>query len=113
MQMQVQDLGDGIVAVLLVGRLDSPGVERIELPLTAQIVPRGARAVVDLSKVEFMGSMAIRMFLTLSRALQKNQGRLVLHSPQPLVQQVFESASLYDILAIEADAAAAAAAAAR
>jgi anti-sigma B factor antagonist len=113
MKMDIQDRPDGLVAVALVGRLDSPGVEAVELGLTAQTVPRGARTIVDLSGVEFVGSMAIRMFITLARSLARNKGRLVLHSPQPLVDQVFETASLHDILAIEPDAASAAAAALR
>jgi anti-anti-sigma factor len=113
MKMDIQDRPDGLVEIALVGRLDSPGVDFVELSLTAQTVPRGARAIIDLSGVEFVGSMAIRMFITLARALGKSNGRLVLHSPQPLVNQVFETASLHDILAIEPDAASAAAAALR
>jgi anti-anti-sigma factor len=109
MKMEVVETPDGLVNVTLVGRLDSPGVERVELQLTAHTVPRGARAIVDLSGVEFVGSMAIRMFITLGRALSKREGVLVLYGPQPLVQEVFETAALTEILPIRPDAESAAA----
>ena len=38
----------GVVKVGLVGRLDTPGVDAIETRLTASLVPRAARAIVDL-----------------------------------------------------------------
>jgi anti-sigma B factor antagonist len=113
MKMEITETSGGLVNVALAGRLDSPGVESIELKLTAQTVPRGARALVDLAAVEFVGSLAIRMFITLARALAKRNGVLVLHSPQPLVRQVFETVALHEIIPVHADAAAAAAAAAR
>jgi anti-anti-sigma factor len=112
MKMEITETSDGLVAVALAGRLDSPGVESIELKLTAQTVPRGARALVDLTGVEFVGSLAIRMFITLARTLAKRNGKLVLHSPQPPVRQLFETVSLHEIIPVHADAEAAAAAAA-
>jgi len=111
MKMEITERPDGLVAIALDGRLDTPGVESIEPQLTAQTVPRGARALVDLNSVEFVGSLAIRMFITLARALAKKQGALVLHSPQPLVRELFETVSLERIIPVHPDAAAAAAAA--
>ena len=112
MKMEITERPDGLVAIALDGRLDTPGVESIELKLTAQTVPRGARALVDLKGVEFVGSLAIRMFITLARALAKKHGALVLHSPQPLVRELFETVSLQQIIPVHPDAATAAAAAA-
>lgn len=112
MQIQVKEVVDGMLDVALVGRLDTAGVDRIETPLTAHaMAPATSRAIVDLSGVEFVGSMAIRMFITMARALTRKGGKLVLYGAQPLVQQVFEMASLDTIVPVRADAAAAAAAA--
>ena len=52
------------------------------------------------------------MFITLARTLAKRNGKLVLHSPQPPVRQLFETVSLHEIIPVHADAEAAAAAAA-
>src|SRR5579872_2331538 len=100
MKMELAEVEDGIVNVTLAGRLDTPGVSGIETRLTASIVPRAARAIVDLSQVEFAGSLAIRMFITLSRAVGRRNGKLVLYAPQPSVRQVFEAASLNEIVPI-------------
>jgi anti-anti-sigma factor len=113
MNMEITEISNGLVSVTLIGRLDSPGVERIELQLTGHVVPRAASTLVDLSGVEFVGSMAIRMFITLARALAKRNAVLLLHSPQPLVYEVFETASLHDIIPVHPDAETAAAAAVR
>ena len=109
MQMQLRDVGEGVLDVSLVGRLDTPGVDRIETQLTAHLVPRGARATVDLSQVAFLGSGGIRMFITIARALGRKGGRLVLYGAQPLVAQVLETTSLNDIVPVRADATTAAA----
>jgi anti-sigma B factor antagonist len=107
MQMKIRDEADGIVDVALIGRLDTPGVAGIELGFTAALVPRAARAVIDLSKVEFVGSMGIRMLISVARSLTKKQGKLVLYGPQPLVNEVFQTVSLREIIAVEPDAASA------
>jgi anti-sigma B factor antagonist len=111
MQMQIGDAGQGIVNVALIGRLDTPGVSHLETRLTAHVVPRGVRAIVDLSQVEFVGSLGIRMFITIARAAARNGGKVVLYGAQPSVAQVFETTSLNEIVPVRADAAAAHAAA--
>lgn len=111
MQLQLGDAVDGILALSLIGRLDTPGVDHIETQLTAHLVPRGARAIVDLSQVTFIGSGGIRMFITIARALGRRGGKLVLFGAQPLVAQVFDTTSLNTIVPVRADATAAATAA--
>jgi len=110
MQMHTSDAGEGVLKVALTGRLDTAGVGNIEARLTAQVVPRGVRAIVDLSQVEFVGSLAIRMFITIARALGRHGGKLVLYGARPLVAQVFETTSLNNIVPVRADAVAAVAA---
>jgi anti-sigma B factor antagonist len=111
MEMKVTDARDGVVGVALIGRLDTPGVAGIELNFTATLVPRAARAVVDMSQVEFIGSMGIRMLISVARALSKKQGKLVLYGPRPLVNEVFITTALGEIIPVEPDAATAVAAA--
>jgi anti-anti-sigma factor len=103
MEMTLTDRAGGIVEVALHGRLDTPGVAQIELRFTASLVPRAARAIVDLSKVEFIGSMGIRMFISVARALAKKQGKLILYAPQALVKEVFDTVSLGEIIPVTTD----------
>jgi anti-sigma B factor antagonist len=107
MQTIIDDVAEGVVNVALSGRLDTPGVERVESELTGAILPRGATTLVDLSQVDFVGSMAIRMFMALARGLVKKNRKLVLYAPQPLVSQLFDTVSLRDIIPVEPDQAAA------
>jgi anti-anti-sigma factor len=111
MDMTVTDGAGGIVEVALGGRLDTPGVAQIELRFTATLVPRAARAIVDLSKVEFIGSMGIRMFISVARALSRKQGKLILYAPQPLVKEVLDTVSLGEIIPVTSDISSALAAA--
>jgi anti-anti-sigma factor len=107
MLMTLEDVADDVVAVALAGRLDTPAVDEIETRLATAIADKGANALIDLSKVEFVGSMAIRMFMSVARAQAKKGRKLVLHSPQLLVGQLFDTVSLRDIIPVEADAQAA------
>lgn len=52
MEMNVSSLGDRLVKVSLVGRLDTPGVGRVETPFVSHLVPAGNSAIVDLSQVD-------------------------------------------------------------
>jgi len=110
MKMDITE-DEGVVKVGLVGRLDTPGVDAGETRFTAAVCPRGARTVVDLSGVEFIGSLGLRMFITVARTLSRKNGRLILYAPQPFVAQVLETASLGDIIPVQPDAASALAAA--
>jgi len=108
MKMEIADTADGLVNVALVGRLDTPAVARVEPDLVASLVPRGARAIVDLSRLEFVGSMGLRMFIMIARELAKNNGKLVLYSPQPWVNVTFTTAALHSIISVCRDATSAA-----
>ena len=109
MQLQLGREVDGVLTLSLIGRLDTPGVDHIETPLTAQLVPRGTSAMIDLSQVTFIGSGGIRMFITIARALGRKGGKLVLYGAQPLVAEVLQTTSLNDIVPVRSDASAAAA----
>jgi len=111
MKMEMADMADGLVNVRLVGRLDTPAAERIEPDLVASLVPRGARAIIDLSGLEFVGSMGLRMFIAIARDLERNNGKLVLYAPQPWVNVMFGTASLHSLICVRPDAASAAVAA--
>ena len=111
MKMEIDDTASGLVNVRLIGRLDSPAVVRIEADLVASLVPRGARAIVDISRLEFVSSMGLRMFITIARDLARNNGKLVLYSRQPWVNVMFTTASLHSLVPVFPDAASAAAAA--
>lgn len=110
MDMDISEAPGPHVKIALKGRLDTAGADRIEARLSAAIVPRGLNAIVDLSQVEFIGSMGVRMLISIARAVARKNTRLVLFAAQEGVREVFDSVSLGDIIQIrdtEADAVAA------
>ena len=59
--------------------------------------------MVDMSGVDFMASLGIRMLLSCAKSLHSHQAKLVLLSPQPLVASVLDSMGLDDILLVAND----------
>ena len=108
--MEISPLAPAQAKVVLKGRLDTAGVDRIETKLVAGLVPRGLSAIVDLSQVDFVASMGLRVLISVARSLSRKNARLVLFAPQVGVREVFETVSLGDLIPIrdtEADALAA------
>jgi anti-anti-sigma factor len=101
--MQINPLGDDRVKVILKGRLDTPGVDRVETRFVAAVVPAGRHTLVDLSEVEFVGSLGVRMFISVARSLRLKQAQLLLIAPQTQVHDMFDHVSLSDIIPICVD----------
>lgn len=102
MEFKLTELGNA-AKIALVGRLDTPGVDRIETRLTASVVPAARNTAVDLSGVTFVSSMGLRMLISTARSLSMKKAKMVLFAPQPLVKESLDHASLGDIIPIVAD----------
>ena len=100
--MEVTELDDGVTCIRLAGRLDSPGIDRIETRFTAAVVSRAHHAVIDLSGVDFLASMGIRMFIASARALHLKGAKMVLFGAPALVNSVLEHVALDQIIPIAA-----------
>ena len=100
MEMEVSDLDGDVRKVILSGRLDTQGVDAIENQFTASVVPVQKPTIVDLSDVEFIASMGIRMFISVGRSLSVRHVGIALYAPQDLVAEVFDNISMSDIMPI-------------
>jgi len=99
-EMDVKPLGARLVKVILTGRLDSLGVDEVETRFLASLVPEGNNAIIDLSQVDFVASMGIRMIAAAAKSLRTRQARLALYGADGRVSQVFELVSLGRIIPI-------------
>ena len=99
-EMEVAGLDTGLTKIILSGRLDTPGVDLIEARFVATVVPGHKSAVVDVSGVEFIASMGIRMFITVARSLALRRGKLALYGAQSMVNEVLENVSLSEIVPV-------------
>jgi anti-anti-sigma factor len=99
-QVSVQE---NLARVKLKGRLDTPGVDQIASKFTSSVVPDGKNTVVDLSEVVFIASMGLRLFISIAKALKRQNARMVLFAPQSQVDEVFDTVMLRDLVPIVAD----------
>src|SRR5262249_10860941 len=107
MELTTTPLDAHLVKVTLAGRMDTYGVDRIETKFVSAIVPGGNNAVVDLSGVDFITSMGIRMLVSTARSLKHRNLKLALYGANSHVSEIFEAVSLQKIIPIcatEADA---------
>jgi len=98
--MNISPVDERLVKVTLAGRLDTSGVDRVETQFVASLVPGAKSAIVDLSQVDFIASMGIRMLVSAARSLRVRNAALAVYGAQGRVSQVFEAASLQNILPI-------------
>ena len=99
-EMEIAGLENGLTKIVLTGRLDTPGVDKIEARFVASLVPASKSAIVDISGVEFIASMGIRMFIAVARSLALRKAKLALYGAQTLVSDIFENVSLKEIIPV-------------
>jgi anti-sigma B factor antagonist len=107
MQVEHDDLEDGIRMIRLIGRLDLEGAEAADLKLTSLAAVKKGFVIVDLDKVEFMSSIGVSVIVRVARALMSREGRLVLLKPQPNVADVLMRTQIDQVIPVCGDLASA------
>lgn len=103
MRMQTEELAPGIVKARLTGRLDIGGAQEID-PALAMLAASNRGLIVDLSRVEFVGSMGLRALIIGARTVARNGGRMVLLRPVPAVETVLVTSGADAVVPILHDA---------
>jgi anti-anti-sigma factor len=103
MDLEMEDLGNDCRVVRLQGRLDAPGVERLESKFNAAVAAGGHHALVDLGKVDFVASLGLRMFIMAVRAGVRKGKQIVFYGAQPGVRQVLEHSAFEKIAPLTED----------
>jgi anti-anti-sigma factor len=94
MDIEVLEQAEALTRLALAGRLDVVGADSSGKKLDELLGGRGVNAVVDIAGVDFIASMGIGVLLRNANALGRKGRRLVLLSPQPLVEEVLRMAGL-------------------
>jgi len=100
MDLQYSELENGIRYIQLTGKLDSTGFNSIDLKFTAHYSGHNVRVIVDLSKLEFLASIGIRMFTMNAKSLSSRGGKMVLLNPGKEVRDVLEMTGIPTIIPI-------------
>ncbi len=99
MDIVVDDLDGGVTNVALRGRLDTVGAEGIDLPFS--VISGSKRAVVvDLSHVDFLASLGIRVLLTSAKAVRRKGGKFAIFAPEGNVLTVLKTAGMETLIPI-------------
>ncbi len=102
MELEIQEDTAQFTRLALKGRLDTAGVDRVEIKFNASL-PRDKHGIVDFSEVTFLASMGIRMLIAAARTMDRRGKRLVLIAPRPLVDQALRHSSIDDIVPVAPD----------
>jgi anti-anti-sigma factor len=97
--MEVQVIGE-VTVVTLPARVYTTSARDVETGLD-ELLDAGARQVVaDFGGNEYVSSAGLRVFLTVLKYLERNDGRIVLCAMQPFVADVFEISGFSELFAI-------------
>ena len=97
----------GVFVVRFNGALDMEGTLAVENEFVFNVVTQKQGVLVDLSGVDFMASIGIRMLLGNAKVLHNRGGTMALLSPQPPVRAVLDSTGISPIIEVFDDEAAA------
>ena len=103
MNLTQESLGGDLTRIVLDGRLDLDGTQKISDQFSYRTTTAAGRFAVDLSQVTFIASIGIRMLLTAARAQALRGGRMVLISPAGMSRKVLETAGVDALIPIVAD----------
>jgi len=98
MEIEYNELGSGIRLIKLIGNLDIVGVNEIEIKFTGYCAGEKVRVLVDVSAVNFLASIGIRLLVTNAKSLFSRGGRMVLLNPKPDVKSTLEITGIPDII---------------
>ncbi len=97
------DAVNKVLVLHLRGRLDVGGVQAVEAGFNRQLQMATRPVLLEMSGVEFMGSLGIRLLLGAAKHLQQRSLSMVLLNPAPLVEDTWYSAGLAEIVPVEHD----------
>ena len=100
--MTVEPVTQGVVKVILDGRLDVTGAGNIDLQFNA-IAGSHKGMVVDLAAVSFLASIGIRTLLLAAKTMQRRGGCLVLLNPVDEVERVLDVMGVTDLIPVHHD----------
>jgi anti-anti-sigma factor len=103
MNLEISTLDDGIKRVNLVGRLDMQGTAEIEDTFLIQTATKKQAVLVDVSGVEFIASIGMRMLLSNAKALVRREGKMVLLNPVPIVKDALKTAGIDELIPVYDD----------
>lgn len=96
----IKEQQDGLKILILDGRLDAINVEVVEKTVKEAQAEKGSKVLLDISKMSYISSIGLRVFLMSAKKAEADGGRFALCSPSSNVQLTLEIAGFVKILNI-------------
>lgn len=90
----------GVTKAIMDGRLDTAGVDALEIRFLSGIAAAGSAAIVDLSQVTYVASLGIRMLLTAARSVRNKGGQLAVFGASSAVMDIIHSTAISDVIPV-------------
>jgi anti-anti-sigma factor len=90
MQLDYSEADNGIRLIKLGGKLDIIGAGEIKVKFADYCAGDNIRVLVDLSEVNFLASIGIRLLMLTAKSMSIRGGRMVLLNPTADVKNVLE-----------------------
>ena len=101
MEMTVQE-EDGVTRIVLVGKLDIKGAAAVDLRFNA-IAGGRPKAAIDLTGVDYMASMGIRLLVMSGKTATQRGNKIVLFGANEPVGKVITTSGLDQIIPMAED----------
>lgn len=89
-ELQFSEMQNGIRILKLIGKLDILGTGEVETKFSGYCAGVRPLVVVDLSEVDFLASIGIRLLTLTAKSIASRGGKMTLIRPIPEVQNVLE-----------------------
>lgn len=100
MKLRYSKRDNDIRMIKLTGKFDNVGASEIETKLTGYCSGDNVRVIVDLSEVNFLASIGIRLLLSTAKSAANSGGKMVILNPIPDVQHILEVTGIPAIIPI-------------
>ena len=100
--MNVEQIDD-VLVIKLPARLDAAGLAGIERDFSETVATHKGKVLADMSDVNFVASLALRMLLMSLKAIQPQGGDLRLAGLQPQIAEIFRKSRFDTLFKIYAD----------
>jgi anti-anti-sigma factor len=100
MEIHYSELDNGIGLIKLNGKLDIIGTSEIETKFAGYCAGDKVRVVVDLSEVDFLASIGIRLLVLTAKSIAGRGGKIALLNPNPEVEHILEITGIPSIIPV-------------
>jgi anti-anti-sigma factor len=100
MELQFTTMDNDIRLIKLTGKMDIVGTGEMETKFTGYCAGEKVRVIVDLSEVDFLSSIGIRLLTRTAKFVVKQGGKMVLINPIPGVNNVLEVSGIPEIIPV-------------